>query len=179
MMMEKKYHFDQLSKAKQKQYTRAVHASNSGRISSTELMEIMRATVFPDMTSKQILEAHVHPKPLPTVKLMQKLRKQGYQIIIFSNHQKTWPAQTIRNLKINIDGIPFVNSSLVGMTKPHLNYYNYLIKKYEIDPKAAVFIDDRAANLVPAKKLGIKTFHYQNNYSELVNYLRKLKIKGL
>ena len=41
--------------------------------------------------------------------------------------------------------------------KPLIEPYKMLIKKFNIDPKKAIFIDDIAKNLEPAKKIGIKT----------------------
>ena len=41
--------------------------------------------------------------------------------------------------------------------KPAIEPYEKLSKKFNIDPKETVFIEDIAKNLEPAKKLGMKT----------------------
>ncbi len=63
------------------------------------------------------------------------------------------------------------------MRKPNMDIYKYALRKFNIDPHMAVFIDDHRENLVPAKKLGIKTFHYQNNPAGLKKFLKKLGVK--
>ena len=47
--------------------------------------------------------------------------------------------------------------------KPLIEPYNMLIKKFNINPDLAIFIDDIAQNLEPAKKIGMKTAWLINN----------------
>ena len=47
--------------------------------------------------------------------------------------------------------------------KPSMEPYKLLIKKFNIDPKETVFIEDIAKNLEPAKKIGMKTVWLINN----------------
>ena len=47
--------------------------------------------------------------------------------------------------------------------KPLIEPYNMLIKKFDINPDLAIFIDDIAQNLEPAKKIGMKTAWLINN----------------
>lgn len=178
LLLEEKHGFGKLPASQQKLYISAMHKSNVGKIPSSELLKVMRGTLLPQFSTKQIFNMFLGSKPLPPARLLQKLRN-NYQVLIFSNHEKTWPKQIMKRQGIDVTGIPFINSSRVGMRKPHMNFYRYMIQKYKVIPEQAVFIDDRPVNLVPAKKLGIHTFWYHNNYSELLVYLKKLGIKGL
>ena len=47
--------------------------------------------------------------------------------------------------------------------KPLIEPYDMLIKKFNINPDLAIFIDDIAQNLEPAKKIGMKTAWLINN----------------
>ena len=47
--------------------------------------------------------------------------------------------------------------------KPLIEPYNMLIKKFDINPDLAIFIDYIAQNLEPAKKIGMKTAWLINN----------------
>ena len=49
------------------------------------------------------------------------------------------------------------------LPKPSIEPYEKLIKKFDINPKETVFIEDIAKNLEPAKKLGMKTVWLINN----------------
>ncbi|MCR5793290.1 MAG: HAD family phosphatase [Lachnospiraceae bacterium] len=48
------------------------------------------------------------------------------------------------------------------MVKPEPEFYQLLIDTYGINPKEAVFVDDRPVNLEGAKKFGIKTILFQS-----------------
>jgi FMN phosphatase YigB (HAD superfamily) len=48
-------------------------------------------------------------------------------------------------------------SSRIGMIKPDLQIYKYMIDSYALSPKYTVFIDDTQKNIDSAKKLGINT----------------------
>ena len=56
------------------------------------------------------------------------------------------------------DGI--VISSRVQMVKPEHRIYEYLLRRYQLEPAATVFIDDMAENLAAASSLGIRTIRF-------------------
>ena len=47
--------------------------------------------------------------------------------------------------------------------KPHIAPYRKMIKKFKLDPKQSILIEDIAHNLEQAKKLGMKTCWLENN----------------
>jgi FMN phosphatase YigB (HAD superfamily) len=49
------------------------------------------------------------------------------------------------------------------------------LKKLKIDPRQCIFVDDKKENLLPAKKLGMKTILFKN----LNNLKEKLLIFGV
>lgn len=173
--LEKKYHFNFLPKAKQKAYIRAFHQSEMGKLTSNQLLQVMHKQLVPKMSPKDIEQFIIHTKILPPWQLALKLAKK-YQVIIFSNNQKLWPRKMAQYLKIDFFIFPWVNSSYVGMRKPNVRFYKYVLKKYHLQPEECVFVDDKLKNIAPAKELGIKTFHYQNNSPKLVRFLKNLGI---
>jgi len=175
--LEKKYRFDDLPGARQQRYIKYFHKAEIGKIPTSTLLKVMSEAAMTDMTPKQIENFVFSTKAQAPWKLLLKLKRLGYQVIIFTNNQKTWPKKIAKRNHMNLAGVPLINSSLVGMRKPNLDFYRYMIKKYKFDPKRSVFIDDRKKNLPPARKLGIKTFWYQQNYQELIKFLKKLDIK--
>ena len=51
------------------------------------------------------------------------------------------------------DGI--VTSAQVGMQKPDIRFYQYLLNRYNLDPAYSIFIDDKKVNVDAARTTGI------------------------
>ena len=54
-------------------------------------------------------------------------------------------------------------SSEVHKIKPHKNFYNLILNKYNLKPEELLFIDDNKNNIESASKLGIKTILVYKN----------------
>jgi putative hydrolase of the HAD superfamily len=150
--------------------------SETGKIPFSELRKFDKKFLFPNKTVEQIDKYFLGTKILKPWRLAHKLSK-NYQIIIFSNHHRGGPEKTGKLKNINVHDFPFVNSALVGMRKPQPAFYKYLLKKFHLVPQECLFIDDRERNLKPAKQLGMHTYHYDQNYPKLVQYLNKSGIQ--
>ena len=48
------------------------------------------------------------------------------------------------------------------LSKPDLKIYKLAIKRFNLNPKEKLFIDDRLENIVVAKKLGFRSIHLTN-----------------
>lgn len=71
--------------------------------------------------------------------------------------------------------LPFVKdmkyvavSGHLKMVKPDPEIYHHLLEKIALPPAQCVFIDDNAHNIAAADKLGIKTVHFKNDGTALV-----------
>lgn len=164
-----------LPKAKQKKYFSILHQSETNKKTTANFLKITKKLLAPKFSLKQIENYVLNAEILPPYKLLNKLKKY-YRILILSNNQKNWPQKFAKKTKINLKGIPFINSAKVGMRKPDLKIYQYAIKKYKLKPKETVFIDDQKKNLIPAKKLGIRTIWYRQDIAKLKKDLKKLDI---
>jgi putative hydrolase of the HAD superfamily len=149
--------------------------SETGKIPYSQMIKFDKKFLFPNKSAKEIETYFLKTQVLPCWKLAKKLAK-NHQIIIFSNHHRGAPEKTGKLLGINVRQFPFVNSAVVGMRKPHLQFYRYLIKRHHLKPQECLFIDDRERNLPPARKLGIHTYLYDQNFPRLVRYLKRLGI---
>ena len=174
MSQDRKYlkRLEKTSKADLKKLKTAVKQSELGKISYHNLCQITKKVAFPEKTVSEIEQFFIRTKTLPPWNIAKKLSKK-YQIIIFSNHHVGVPEKIGRYLKTNFHQFPFLNSAYIGLRKPNVPYYRHLLKTFDINPKEAIFIDDRKVNLEPAKKLKIKTFHYRQYSRTLLRYLRK------
>jgi len=59
----------------------------------------------------------------------------------------------------------------IGMLKPDVEIYKYLLIKYRIDPKETIFIDDIHENIVVAETTGITGIQYTSHSSFKDKYL--------
>ncbi len=90
-----------------------------------------------------------------------KIREKKY---IFSNGSHAH----IKNVtsQLGIDGLfdgSFDITDANFIPKPHIEPYKKLIKKFNLDPKKSILIEDIAHNLEQAKNLGMKTCWLEND----------------
>jgi putative hydrolase of the HAD superfamily len=53
-------------------------------------------------------------------------------------------------------------SNKMGVSKPHQDFYRYILKSEGIKPEDTVFIDDTEENVISAEKLGIHSIWFKN-----------------
>jgi len=106
--------------------------------------------------------------------IIKKLR-ENYKTAILSN-QWTIPysIHLTKEVKSYFDTMVF--SHEVGFMKPSTEIYNITLKKLKLKFNECIFIDDIKENLIPAKRLGMKTIHFKNN-SQLLQELKKLGVE--
>jgi 2-haloacid dehalogenase len=51
---------------------------------------------------------------------------------------------------------------LEGIRKPDPGFYQLLLDRYNIDPAAALFIDDNYRNVLAARQMGIASIHFSS-----------------
>jgi HAD superfamily hydrolase (TIGR01509 family) len=94
-----------------------------------------------------------------TFKLMQELKDAGYRIAIMTNN---WGNMT--NRLRNITGIEtaekLYESSVIGMRKPDLEFYEYIRQDLQVEPSKLFLIDDFKANGEGANLAGWQSFIY-------------------
>lgn len=61
------------------------------------------------------------------------------------------------------------------MRKPFVEIYELLLKRYDINPHTAIYIDDNERNLKPAHDLGLYTIHFKSPH-QLEEEFKKLGI---
>ena len=103
------------------------------------------------------------PKDL---KLREELIKIKEKKIIFTNGSHAHVKNVTKQLGIDglFDGaFDIVDANFTP--KPHLDPYEKLIKKFDINPDQSILIEDIAHNLEQAKNLGMKTCWLENDES--------------
>ncbi|KML71545.1 glucose-1-phosphatase [Pectobacterium peruviense] len=90
------------------------------------------------------------------IDIMQRLRQEGHRVVILSNtnrlHCSHWPA-LFPEVGATADRIYL--SQDIGLRKPELAIYHYVLTQEGVIPDQAVFFDDNSANVDAAQSLGI------------------------
>lgn len=108
------------------------------------------------------------------VKLIKSL-KSKYKLYGLTN----WSAETLPiamerySFFEELDGI--VVSGEEKIVKPDPKIYEVLLNRYNLNAESSLFIDDNAANIETARKMGFKTIHY----TEDVNLEEILKSENI
>ena len=97
-------------------------------------------------------------------KLITALRAKKYKIYFLSNWDR-WlyelQKEVLDNVISKLDGGIF--SFQTDYEKPDLEFFNILLKKYNLDPNKCFFFDDTAENLIAAEYFGIRGMLYNTN----------------
>jgi epoxide hydrolase-like predicted phosphatase len=103
------------------------------------------------------------------------LKKKGYKIALLSDQ---WPISRDvlipHLLRRHFDEV--VISCEVKMRKPQPKIYRLILRRLGLKASECVFIDNRDWNLVPAKKMGMKTILFEGNRKCLKD-LRKFGVE--
>lgn len=113
-----------------------------------------------------------------SVPLIQSLKEAGYKLYYLSNWNKTGFELCEKNgsfpFKKYFDG--GIVSYEVGLLKPDNKIYELLIEKYHINPKTAMFFDDKKENIAAANKVGLNTTLFtQKTVKELMDMTKFVK----
>ena len=103
------------------------------------------------------------PKDLLLREELIKIKEKKY---IFTNGSMAHVKNVTKQLGINglFDGaFDIVDANFVP--KPHIDPYQKIIKKFDLNPKQSILIEDIAHNLEQAKNLGMKTCWLENDES--------------
>lgn len=107
---------------------------------------------------------------------IKELKEQGLKIYLLSNYGES----NFAHIKDVFRFFTLVDGGVISYQekciKPEEKIYQILLDRYELDPSECIFIDDLAANIEGAKRLGIHgiQFHELNQVKEeLKTYLEK------
>ncbi len=91
-----------------------------------------------------------------SVEILKEVKEKGYKVYALSNYNAELYQRTVHDF-------PFLDwfdgkiiSSEAKMKKPDENIYRLLFERFAIDPERAIFIDDLAANIAAASRLGLQ-----------------------
>lgn len=98
---------------------------------------------------------------LRMAEIIERLHQAGYTVSLMSNtHAIHARSNLLRGFYDNFDNLFLSNE--IGLIKPELAKYKYVLKKLDTKPKKCVFIDDKIQNLVPARELGFIVIRFES-----------------
>jgi HAD superfamily hydrolase (TIGR01509 family) len=108
------------------------------------------------------------------VSLLEEVQRLGHSTYILSNISKDFIDRLLKKhafLK-TFDG--YLYSYEIQVVKPDPRIYQYLLDRYQLDPKDCLFIDDSPLNVSSANDIGIKSIlcdNHKNISEKLFCYL--------
>lgn len=111
--------------------------------------------------------------------------KEGYDFVLLSNDVAEWNAYLMELHGLNAYFEDVIVSGQVRMRKPQESIFRYTLDRLGCPAGECVFVDNSAANLRVAEKLGIRTVHFNRdgedyegrqveNFRELAEVLEEL-----
>jgi len=101
------------------------------------------------------------PKDLLLKQELIKIKEKKY---IFTNGSHSHVKNVTKQLGIeDLFDDAFTITDADFVPKPNIESYKKMIKKFDLDPKKSILIEDIAHNLEQAKNLGMKTCWLENN----------------
>lgn len=97
-----------------------------------------------------------------TVEIMKRLKAAGYPLYGLSN----WSAETFPLMRDKFDFFDLLDdiviSGEVGMIKPEPEIFEHMLERIGKAAGTCIFIDDAAANVAQAQKMGFATIHFHS-----------------
>jgi len=103
-----------------------------------------------------------------------RIRKQGYKTAILSDQWYLSKKALIPRDFYDKFDLTIVSCD-VGIRKPNPEIYNLVLRKLKMKPEEVIFVDNQKWNIVPAKKLGMKTILFRNNKQATREISKRLK----
>jgi glucose-1-phosphatase len=136
-----------------------------GLHSDDEFRQLVRDFLLTNATPSEIdlaWNAMLGEIPLSRLDLLDRLRSR-YRIFLLSNtnaiHVNYFTREVIASgaspLESFFDRVYY--SHELKMRKPETGIYEHVLKQHSLNPRATLFLDDNAENLVGAEQIGIQT----------------------
>lgn len=105
-------------------------------------------------------------------KIIEKLKKNGYQLGLLSVHAKEWIDHCEREFDYHKLFDSVLYSFEVAVCKPDKKAYELILEKLKSKPEECLFVDDSPKNLASASRLGMQTIRFQSPESLIEEFNR-------
>ena len=109
--------------------------------------------------------------------IIERLHKADYTVSLMSNtHDIHAKSNQLKGFYDMFDHVFLSNE--IGLIKPDMEKYKYVLKKLDTKPKKCIFIDDKIRNLVPARELGFIVIRFES-FKKFKHQLNELGIEKI
>jgi putative hydrolase of the HAD superfamily len=133
----------------------------TGRVSEAEFLDGLSRQLSSDLGRPVELDGfadryleHLDANPR-MIGYMRELRQRGYKLAICTNNIREWEERWRAKLPVDAIFDVVVDSSVVGARKPDARIYEITLAQLDVEPGAALFVDDLEVNCVAARELGM------------------------
>ena len=155
-----------------------------GQISEKNFLQGIQKQV-PNASLEEILvawNAVLLDFPLRRLEFLQKLTKK-YRLFLLSNtdaiHIETFERENgisfSKDFYMCFEKVYF--SFEMGMRKPDVEIYNYILKNHNLSAKRTLFVDDKKENTDAALSLGMQVWNLQVGLEDVVDLFEKKDLK--
>jgi len=135
---------------------------SSGFLSREDFItQVAQVTGVPKEKIDSLIE-NSDGKNLPLMRYIGELKQKGYKIGLLSNVASNWINDYFLTPEEQALFDSMVFSYEVGTTKPEPRIYETMLKRLNVPPEQAVFIDDIERYCVAAQDLGMQAVLYQD-----------------
>jgi putative hydrolase of the HAD superfamily len=116
------------------------------------------------------------PRPAMS-RAITRIQQAGLRTAALTNN---WPRPSDGVAAVNGNGLGFdvvIESAVVGLRKPDPRIYELVLRELDVEPIAAVFLDDLGINLKPARALGMTTIKVTDTDTALADLAATLGIE--
>lgn len=127
--------------------TALINAADLGKITNEGFMQEL-SILFnrpPELVSEQIKSSYTLNEEV--VGIIQSLKEQGYQIALVTNFMESRVNALIDRYELRSNFSHIFISSSMGLVKPSLEFFRYVMGELGIKPTQAIFIDDSQINI--------------------------------
>ena len=157
-------------------------AYEKGEISTESFLQSCQKFTNPEVTTNQIQcawNAILLDFPKQRLAFLKNLKNNhNYRLFLLSNTNALHIDSIIKNVPFyeefkNCFEV-FYLSHEIGMRKPNLDIFEFVLFQNKLLPHETLFIDDTLENIQAAEKLGIQTWHLQVEKQDVSELLTKL-----
>jgi putative hydrolase of the HAD superfamily len=160
-------------------HAQVVSEFEKGKITVDEYLEhtvFYRERPFTPQAFRDLMFSMSEPKP-EALLLARALAQSGrYLMATINNESRELNLYRLKRFRLTEIFALFVSSCFVGLEKPEPAIYQLALDLVQKKPEECCFIDDRAANLEPARQLGIHPIEMQN-WEQLGRDLKNIGVK--